>query len=76
MTDKMNIALKENINGMILKCPKCGKTFNPGPISLVLAFENLDMGATIRAPPYNCTICGEGSSVSEWYNSTLTTRSS
>ena len=39
MPEKMNISITENINGMILKCPKCGKTFNPGAISLILAFE-------------------------------------
>ena len=75
MPDKLNITLNENINGMVLKCPKCEKTFNPGAISLIMAFENIDNGSTVRAPPYKCVKCGEPSSVSDWYKSTLATRS-
>lgn len=71
---KMNLAASEILTGTLLKCPSCSAVFNPGPITLLTVFGDLDNGATVRAPGYVCPSCMTTSSVENWYRSTLTIR--
>jgi hypothetical protein len=71
---KINSTAGEMLNGLTLKCPKCQAKFNPGPINLIMVFNDLDNKTTAKAPPYTCIKCNQASAVHEWYDSTLEIR--